>query len=249
MSDHGTPCWYELASKDPAAVQRFYAEALGWSWRDAGMQGMSYLLGARDGAMIAGLHTADDAHPAGWQIYISVEDADATVKEALALGAKVLQPAADIPGTGRFGVLSDPQGARFGILQPLPMQNPGTPAFAPDKLGHGQWQDLITSDTKAALPFYGSLFGWTVARSMAMGPDASYHILSHRGTDIGGTFTSQTAPYWKPYFGVASTKAAAAQVKANGGQVLHGPDPVPGGQFTLQITDPTGTILGLVGAA
>lgn len=249
MTTQGSPCWYELASKAPKDVQDFYAKTLGWDWMDAGMEFMTYLLAARDGAMVAGLYSADDDQPAAWQIYIAVEDATATVTQAESLGAKVIQPPADIPGTGRFAVLTDPQGARFGILQPLPMDTAPTPSFAPAVMGHGAWQDLVTSDADAALAFYGALFGWTVARSMPMGPDMTYHILSHKGQDIGGTFTSAAAPYWKPYFSVASATAAAEAVKASGGQVLHGPDPVPGGLFTLQITDPQGAILGLAGPA
>ena len=248
MSHHGSPCWYELVSKNPAAVQAFYEHVLGWSWADAGLSGMSYLLASAGQAMIAGLYLAEAETPEAWQIYIAVDDADAVVAQAVGLGATVVQAPADIPGTGRFAVLLDPQGARLGLLQPLPMTGgPQAPAYDPTKPGHGVWQDLVTADAEAALKFYGTLFGWTVSRSMPMGPDTTYYILAHQGQDISGTFASKTTPYWKPYFGVSSTKSAAAQVNAYGGQVLHGPDPVPGGQFTLQITDPTGAIMGLAG--
>lgn len=250
MSHHGSPCWYELASKKPAAVQAFYEKVLGWSWADAGMPGMSYTLASAGQAMVAGLYQAEADIPEAWQIYFAVDDADAVVAQAVGLGATVIQAAADIPGTGRFAVLLDPQGARFGLLQPLPMPDgPQAPAFDPTKPGHGVWHDLVTADAEAALKFYGVLFGLTVSRSLPMGPETTYYILAHQGQDIGGTFGSKTAPYWKPYFGVSSAKSAAAQVSASGGQVLHGPDPVPGGQFSLQITDPTGAILGLAGAA
>lgn len=250
MSHHGSPCWYELASKNPAKVQAFYQSVLGWTWVDASMPGMDYMLGTAGQGMVAGLYLADADMPEAWQIYIAVDDVDAVVAQALGLGAAVIQTPADIPGTGRFAVLLDPQGARLGLLQPLPMaEGPQNHAFDPATAGHGVWQDLVTSDAEAALKFYAALFGWTVSRSLPMGPAATYFILSHQGRDIGGTFASKAAPYWKPYFGVKSAKSAAARVVADGGQVLHGPDSVPGGQFTLQITDPRGVILGLAGPA
>lgn len=249
MSFHGLPCWYELSSSDDQKAQAFYSSVLGWTWIDSGMQGMRYLLGAHDKTMIAGLYPEQPDTAQAWQVYIAVDDADKTAAQVAVLGGKVVQPPADIPGTGRFAVFLDPQGARFGVLQPLPMADgTGGGAFSSSKVGHGNWQDLVTSDEKGALAFYGALFGWTVSRSMPMGPEMTYHILARDGVDIGGCFVSAgSAPYWKPYFGVASATAAKTQVAESGGQVLHGPDEVPGGMFTLQITDPTGVVLGLVG--
>ena len=49
--------------------------------------------------------------------YFQVDDADAAVKKASALGAKVHMPPTDIPGTGRFAVLADPQGANFALIK------------------------------------------------------------------------------------------------------------------------------------
>jgi predicted enzyme related to lactoylglutathione lyase len=38
------------------------------------------------------------------------------VKKATELGASVIVEPRDIPGTGRFAVLLDPQGAAFGLF-------------------------------------------------------------------------------------------------------------------------------------
>ncbi|MGV8952340.1 MAG: VOC family protein [Cypionkella sp.] len=249
MSSHGLPCWYELSSADLDATQKFYGGVLGWDWQDSGMQGMTYLLGKHGKTMIAGLYPKQDDAPQGWQIYFAVDSADQTLAKAETLGARVLQPAMDIPGTGRFAVLADPQGARFGVLQPLPMEGATAGgAFSARDIGHCNWQDLVTSDDPAAFAFYAALFGWTISRSMPMGPTMTYHILCRDGLDFGGYFASpDAAPAWKPYFGVTSAQAAKTLVTELGGKVLHGPDEVPGGMFTLQISDPTGTALGLVG--
>jgi predicted enzyme related to lactoylglutathione lyase len=54
--------------------------------------------------------------PSHWLVYFAVANADATLKKAQELGARVMSPAMDIP-QGRFAVLTDPQGAAFAIIQ------------------------------------------------------------------------------------------------------------------------------------
>ena len=46
-----------------------------------------------------------------WDIYVTVDDVDATVASVTELGGKVLRAAFDIPEVGRFCVVQDPQGA------------------------------------------------------------------------------------------------------------------------------------------
>ncbi|MBI1172174.1 VOC family protein [bacterium] len=244
----GLPCWYELGTSNLEAAKAFYGAILGWSVADSGMPGMTYLLASAGAVMVAGMMRAEAPQPVAWSIYFAVESADATVAAAEALGARVHVPPSDIPNTGRFAVLADPQGAGFAILQPLPGGDGG--AFDLRKPGHGNWNELITPDPAAALAFYGKLFGWAETRAVPMGPEMTYHIFAHDGQDIGGTCALPGAPaQWKPYFGVPSVKAAAEAVTRAGGRVLHGPDQVPGGSFTLQIADPQGAAVALVGPA
>ena len=253
MSFHGLPCWYELATTDLAAAKEFYAGLLGWTWADSGMQGMTYLLASCDGDMVAGLFAPDPGMPAAWSTYTAVDDADATAAQAKALGATVVMPPTDIPGTGRFAVLIDPQGAAFGILQPQPMADGSAGgAFNQQKSGHGNWHDLATPDTAAALAFYGALFGWAQTRAMPMGPDMVYTVINRDGQDIGGIFTEGTKAgpaKWTVYFGIPSVNAAVTAVKSTGGAVQHGPAEVPGGAYIIHCTDPSGAAFALVGPA
>ena len=55
--------------------------------------------------------------PDSWLVYFGAADVDADVKKAADLGASVIAGPADIPGTGRFAVLIDPQGAAFALFQ------------------------------------------------------------------------------------------------------------------------------------
>ena len=250
MSAHGLPCWYELATNDTETAKAFYSMVLGWTWADSGMPGMTYLLAKADAAMVAGLFPADPAMPQGWTHYIAVDDADALVEKATALGGSIVVHPTDIPNTGRFAMLIDPQGASFAILQPLPDGTGG--AFDQSKSGHGNWHDLASPDAAAALAFYAALFGWTEASAMQIGPSMTYHVIARGDLQFGGIFSE--AGYdgparWTVYFGAPSVRAAVDLVKAAGGQVQHGPAEVPGGALIIHCTDPSGAVFALVGPA
>jgi predicted enzyme related to lactoylglutathione lyase len=58
--------------------------------------------------------------PSYWLVYFAVADADATAARAKKLGGREMVAPTDIPGTGRFAVLQDPQGGTFGLLQAPP---------------------------------------------------------------------------------------------------------------------------------
>ena len=247
MSLQGQPCWYELTASDPSAARTFYTAIMGWIWADSGTPGMDYRIARMGLPMVAGMTQAKPGQTAAWMIYFAVDNCDATADLAKSLGATIIVPPADIPNTGRFAMLIDPQGAAFALLQPLPGGMGG--AFDQQKPGHGNWHEVLVPDPVAALAFYGKLFGWTVTRSMPMGP-MTYHIFSHDGLDIGGAFAPESGrSMWKPYFGIGSAAAAKLAVTQAGGAVVRGPDEVPGGAFTLQCTDPDGVIFALVGPA
>ena len=154
MSHHGMPCWYELASSDTAAAQQFYAAVLGWSWTNSNTPGMEYLMASTATGMVAGMMKVESPEqPVAWSFYTAVDDCDATAAKAQSLGAKLIVPPADIPGTGRFAVLIDPQGAGFAILQPLPGGQGG--AFDQKQTGHGNWVRNVGLTTFAHLPQVG----------------------------------------------------------------------------------------------
>ena len=248
MSHHGTPCWYELSTSDIDAAQAFYTAILGWQIGDSVMPGMDYRLAKVADTAVAGLMLAQSPEqPTAWTIYFAVDTADTTFAAATAAGATPIVPPTDIPGTGRFALLIDPQGAAFGILQPLPGGQGG--AFDQAKTGTGNWHEVMSPDTAASIAFYTALFGWTHIRTVPMGV-MDYHILGLNQVEMIGAFTMPGAPtMWKPYFGVASAHDATDAVTAAHGLVTRGPDAIPGGTFTLQITDPQGAVLALVGPA
>jgi predicted enzyme related to lactoylglutathione lyase len=252
---HGTPCWYELATSGGSlgAAEAFYGEVLGWTFRDSGMEGFDYHLATSDGDLVAGVMVmpADaGGMPPFWMIYFGVDDADKAAADARAAGGGVHREPAEIPGTGRFAILADPQGAGFGILEPEPMEGGGAGnAFDQQKAGHGNWHELMSTDPEGAFRFYSGLFGWEKSQAMDMGEMGTYQLFSHDGGDIGGMMGLGNAPMpaWLPYFGVKGVAPAIGRIEGAGGKLAHGPMEVPGGAFIAVAQDPQGAWFAVVG--
>lgn len=252
---HGRPVWFELATSQGNldAAGDFYARVIGWRIGDSGMEGFTYRLASANGGMVAGLMEMPGdvaGMPPAWTIYFGVDDADRAAADIKAAGGRVFREPADIPGTGRFAVAADPQGAPFGILAPLPMEDgTGGDAFDQRRAGHGNWIELMSTDPAAAFDFYGRLFGWRKSTAMDMGDMGTYQLFSHEGSDIGGMMGLGQAPQpcWLAYFGVNGINPAIGRIRDAGGTVQHGPTEVPGGAHIAVATDPQGAWFALVG--
>ncbi|MCB1182785.1 VOC family protein [bacterium] len=121
LDEPGAMCWNELMSPDPAASTGFYGALFGWGTEsmDLGEMGTYtvWTRGAEEragGGMVAITAAMKDVPP-NWLIYFQVADPAAVAARAGELGGAVVVPPTDIPGAGRFAVLSDPAGGVFGI--------------------------------------------------------------------------------------------------------------------------------------
>lgn len=251
----GTPCWYELGTSDLDAADTFYRNVLGWSIGDAGMPGFTYHLAtASDGVMVAGMMSnvgQQGDPPPNWVVYFSTDNCDETASSIREAGGSVLMEPADIPGTGRFSIVADPQGAVFGLLQPLPMEDGSQSgrAFDQQASGHGNWHELMTNDPGEAFGFYTEHFGWTKGEAMDMGDMGVYQIFHHNGADIGAMMSLGNAPTpaWLPYFGANGIDEAVERIKAGHGTIHKGPMEVPGGAHVAIARDPQGAWFAVVG--
>lgn len=119
----GTMVWTELVTPDPAKARPFYAAVFGWTPQAVPMGTPSgdYTLFLHDGAMAAGMMTMRGEWwgevPPHWMVYFAVEDLEATLAKAASLGGEVRVPPTEVPGIGTFGVVTDPEGAFFSVLQ------------------------------------------------------------------------------------------------------------------------------------
>ncbi|HAG94752.1 MAG: hypothetical protein CMK83_03880 [Pseudomonadales bacterium] len=260
-NQHGEFIWYELLTGDSDAAQRFYQAILGWVASDSGQPGMDYrILHARDADTgeqheVAGLMQLTDAMIQGgakpvWLGYIGVDDVDRAVTDIVLAGGQLQMPATDIPKVGRIAMVTDPQGTPFYVMRGRSDET--SLAFAADKprVGHCAWNELITPDPQAAKTFYFREFGWTKDGEMEMGPAGRYEFIRHNGV-IGAVMPKPEAmpvPMWHYYFRCAYIDVAYNAITEHGGQILHGPDEIPGGDFIVKGIDPQGALFALVGA-
>jgi predicted enzyme related to lactoylglutathione lyase len=112
--------WADLNARDYERFVPFYTRVFGWEAKSVGTPQQPYTEFAIDGGPsfagateISPMASAD--MPNYWMTYFSVEDVDSAYKQALALGGHEMLSPIDFPG-GRLAIISDPQGAIFGIM-------------------------------------------------------------------------------------------------------------------------------------
>jgi predicted enzyme related to lactoylglutathione lyase len=238
--------WHELLTPSKAGAHDFYSKAVGWL-KQAWDQDPAYtMFAAPSGPLGASIETRDAAPH--WRPYIGTLDVDATVAAATRLGARVTSPPTSLPNAGRYAVLSDPQGATFGVHASPTEPRPETDA----QHGDFRWHELATStDPVAAFAFYKELFGWDELGRYDMGPMGTYVLFGRNGKQIGGMFDKgkQGRPgiaYWVGYVRVPDLHATVATVKAAGGKLLTGPMEVPGDDWIAQFSDPHGAVFAVL---
>lgn len=122
MGKEGSFAWAELNSRGFDKAKPFYQKVFGWGEKVSPMgEGQpDYTEFKLDDVSIAGAMEMSDMQPkeipSYWMIYFGTADVDKAHKKAVGLGATELVPPQDFPG-GRFSIVSDPQGAAFGLLK------------------------------------------------------------------------------------------------------------------------------------
>jgi predicted enzyme related to lactoylglutathione lyase len=239
---HGQFVWYELTTPDPDGAQKFYPRFTGWGTQK---YDNDYTMWTTGGAPFAGVFRLGpemraQGVPPNWMPYVESNDVDATISVATSLGGKVINGPTDIPGTGRFAVLQDPQGAVFGIYKSNgPSQAwDGTPV-----VGRFSWHELMTTDWKAAWKFYEKLFGWERQGEMDMGGGNMYAMWG-KGRMFGGMFNrppemSSMPPFWLVYIHVKDVGKAVDIATKAGAFVQRPRMDIPGGTIAI-LGDPQG---------
>jgi predicted enzyme related to lactoylglutathione lyase len=111
------------------------------------------------------------------------------------------------------------------------------------------WNELMTTDTAAAKPFYGALFGWT-AQPMGTGSTGEYSVLSRGKDGVAGMQLANPAwdggrSYWLPSVAVADVDATCAKATTLGAAVVQPPTDVEGfGRYAV-LRDPQGALISL----
>jgi hypothetical protein len=112
--------WAELNARGLDNAVPFYEKVFGWTPKTSDAGGQPYTEFLLDEESIAGAQEIDPMVPAEmpsyWLAYFNVDDVDTTFKKAIDAGAREAMAPQDFPG-GRFAIVSDPQGAFFGLMK------------------------------------------------------------------------------------------------------------------------------------
>lgn len=228
----------ELLTPDPERAARFYGALFGWQVRDAGGGYSMFHLAGRD---VVGLRRRNGMR-AHWASYVKVAALEPMVEKAVTLGGKVVTPPAETPGAARTCLLTDREGAVFGLWEPRGID--GTDV----ETGPGSlwWIELASGARDVARAFYTSLFPWTAETTMKYenGP-LGYVVFRLGDRSTGGVFQFEPEwglePMWQPYFEVTDFNAAAAHACALGGEQGFWRDAPNAGRIGV-IVDPDGAL-------
>ncbi len=239
--------WYELCTGDLDGAKAFYGKLFGWTTTPFGEGAPDYNILEKDGKGVGGMMPLPEGMPKPfWLGYVGVADADAAIAKAKAAGA-TLHREMEIPSVGKIGLISDPQGCGYALIQGYSDRK--SEAFDQSKPGHGNWHELYSPDPVAGFDYYAGQYGWTKGRTMPMGEMGDYQLFQADGVDIGGMMKAPPGvpAAWGYYFGVPDIDAAVETINAHGGTIMHGPVEVPGGAWIVQLTDPQGAFVCAVG--
>lgn len=252
-------CWYDLMTSDADGAADFYSKVVGWKLSAPDPQSaMDYRMILRsDGGANGGVLQLTEAMCQGgarpaWVPYLAIPEIDAALSAIEADGGRALMPRTDI-AEGSFAMVTDPQGVPFYLMQPRP---PGgrpdaqSDAFKVDGVQHARWNELATPDPSGAKTFYARHFGFEFNNAMPMGELGDYDFIDFDGQSLGAIMPlmdSARPPSWLVYFGVPSATAAKIAIEQAGGTVMMGPHEVPGGEWVVVATDPSGAAFGVVG--
>lgn len=255
VSSHekGSPCWFELATKDQKGANEFYTSLFGWQVVDSPIgEGMTYSIYKLNNQDVGACYTmmpdmVSAGVPPHWAVYFCTPDADASVTKATELGGSVKSGAFDVGDFGRMAVLADQEGAVFSVWQAK--QHMGARIYG--EMNTVCWAELATRDVDKAAKFYNGMFEWSTKDSV--GQPVRYVEYTPKGSQApaGGMLQMDEQwggmpSFWGIYFRVADIETAIAQIRQLGGSVKHGPFEAPNvGQIAV-CADPADALFYLV---
>jgi uncharacterized protein len=117
----GAFSWAELNARGIDKAKPFYKKVFGWGEKNTPMgegQGDYTEFKLGDDSIAGGMEMnpmVPKEVPSYWTVYFGATNVDQAFAKAIDLGGKELVAPMDFPG-GRFAIVSDPQGAMFGLM-------------------------------------------------------------------------------------------------------------------------------------
>ena len=107
---------WQLISKDPAKHSTFYADVFGWSISSDNPLGYRIADTGSLRGISGGFWPAPPEANSFVQLFVDVEDMNATVDKVTKAGGSILIPPQTLPQGDEMAILRDPLGVTFGVM-------------------------------------------------------------------------------------------------------------------------------------
>ena len=237
--------WHDLFTNDVSSAKEFYGKLFKWEFEDDGKPNSIFTLIKFNGKQIGGIvdinQLEQEVKQPRWLSYVSVSDVAATVKEIESKGGFIFADTRELPNRGTIAIFSDPQGAPLALLK----SSTGDPIDLEPSNGEWLWNELWTTDTKAAVKFYSNLIGYEYDQ-VESDTDVDYTVLRKEDKLRAGVFKMplEERPDWLPYIAVSDPEATIKLAEQLGATILMNTETITGDKSAI-IIDPTGAVFSI----
>ncbi|MDV6014247.1 VOC family protein [Haloechinothrix sp. LS1_15] len=105
---------FEIGGRDLDRQRSFYRDLFGWTFDTADPK--YALISSEDSGIGGGLMQVDNDMTPYVAVYVAVDDLEAALGKAVALGGKRVLGPTPIPDVGTFAVFTDPDGNPVGLF-------------------------------------------------------------------------------------------------------------------------------------
>jgi predicted enzyme related to lactoylglutathione lyase len=228
---------FEIGAADDQALARFYGALFGW-----GLQAVAdgyTVVDTRGGTGInGGIGRSQSGEP--WAtFYVEVEDPQACLERAGALGGRTVWPVTELPGLA-FAMLEDPDGLLVGVQRGGASMEGVVRGPSAGEGAAVDWFEVLGSDAGRSQAFYAELFGWAV-------PEGAYGLVAAGAEHgIGGGIGAGGEARWATvYASVGDVEATLGRAEGLGATREYGPNQVDDHTWTGMFRDPAGNRFGV----
>lgn len=108
---------WQIVSRNPDEVADFYASVFEWKVDRTNALGYREVRSGAPGGIDGGIWPRGEEGQDLLQLFIQVEDVEATIQRAVGKGAKVIVPKSTLPDGDQMAILVDPTGMTFGLVR------------------------------------------------------------------------------------------------------------------------------------
>ena len=117
---NGAVSHWQMITKDPDVTARFYESLFGWRFSANNAMGYRMVSTNAHKGIDGGIWPAPPEAPETVQLYVEVEDLDASLRRIEDLGGRILMQKQNLPDGDAMALAMDPLGRAFGLMSARP---------------------------------------------------------------------------------------------------------------------------------